>query len=58
MAYAPNVTIGADEAQAIAAGTLEQGNSRTHSHSDQGVGRKESPTHDGLITEEEKKTAL
>ncbi|KAK1464917.1 Sodium:neurotransmitter symporter family protein, partial [Colletotrichum paranaense] len=58
MAYAPNVTIGADEAQAIAAGIMEQGNSQAHSHSDEGVGRKESPTNDGLITKEEKKTAL
>ncbi|GKT56008.1 sodium chloride dependent neurotransmitter [Colletotrichum tofieldiae] len=56
--YAPLITIGADEAQAIAAGNMEQGQTRTPSHSDEGVGRKESPANDGLIMEEEKRANI
>ncbi|KAK1998234.1 Sodium:neurotransmitter symporter family protein [Colletotrichum falcatum] len=53
--YAPLVTIGADEAQAIAAGNIEQGRMHTSSHSDEGVRAKESPTNDGVIMEDEKR---
>ncbi|GKT43577.1 sodium-dependent serotonin transporter [Colletotrichum spaethianum] len=56
--YAPLITIGADEAQAIAAGNMEQGQTHTPSPSDDGVGRKWSPTNDGLTMENEKRTNI
>ncbi|KAI8260288.1 hypothetical protein K4K58_002045 [Colletotrichum sp. SAR11_239] len=51
LGYAPNVTIGADEAQAAAAGNLEEG------HSEGATERKESPIspENELITTEEKR---
>ncbi|KAJ0336153.1 hypothetical protein COL922a_008316 [Colletotrichum nupharicola] len=51
LGYAPNVTIGADEAQAAAAGNLEEG------HSEAATERKESPIspENELITTEEKR---
>ncbi|TDZ38044.1 Sodium- and chloride-dependent GABA transporter 1 [Colletotrichum spinosum] len=50
LAYAPLVTVGADDAQAAAAGSMEEG------HSEEGVERKESPVspQNELIKTEEK----